>query len=161
MSQWVITGQPAPDFTLPAHDETQVSLNSLLGSPVVLYFYPKDDTPGCTTEAKNFRDHMDRLLQLGAQVLGISPDDVESHRRFRDKYSLNFPLLSDVDHRVAEQYGAWGEKTRNGQTSMGMRRSTFLIDADGVVRHVWQDVKPANHAQETIEALEELHATMT
>lgn len=161
MNPWVKTGQPAPEFTLPAHDGTQVSLGSLLGSPVVLYFYPKDDTPGCTTEAKNFRDHMDRLLQLGAQVLGVSPDDVESHRRFRDKYSLNFPLLSDVDHRVAEQYGAWGEKSRNGQTAMGIRRSTFLIDADGVVRRVWQDVKPANHAQETIEALEELHAAVT
>ena len=158
MSDWIETDLAAPDFALPADGGTIVTLGTLRGSPIVLYFYPKDDTPGCTVEAKAFRDHMGRLQQLGAKVVGVSPDDVESHRKFRDKYGLNFPLLADVDHRIAESYGAWGEKAHNGQRSSGMRRSTFLIDADGVVRKIWKDVKPAGHAEETIEALEELLA---
>jgi len=157
MSEWIESGQPAPDFALPADEGPHVTLKSLRGSPVVLYFYPKDDTPGCTVEAQAFRDHMHRLAQLGAKVVGVSPDSVESHRKFRDKYALNFRLLSDVGHQVAERFGAWGEKVRDGRRSMGIRRSTFLIDSDGMVRKVWKDVKPANHAQETIEALEELH----
>jgi peroxiredoxin Q/BCP len=156
MADWVEPGKKAPDFALSADDGTKVKLSSLRGQPVVVYFYPRDDTPGCTREACAMRDRKDDLARLGAKVLGISPDDVESHGKFRDKFSLNFPLLADTEHRVAEKYGAWREKTRFGKTSMGIQRSTFLIDADGVVRKVWKNVDVDGHDGQVVKALEEI-----
>jgi peroxiredoxin Q/BCP len=156
MSDWVEAEQRAPDFTLPADDGTQVKLSALRGKPVVLYFYPRDDTPGCTTEACSFRDRQTDLTKLGVTVLGVSTDDLESHQKFRDKFHLNFPLLADTDHRVAEQYGAWREKTRFGKTSMGIQRSTFVIDAKGVVRKMWKNVTVEGHDQQVIEAVKAL-----
>lgn len=156
MGDWVEAGQQAPDFTLPADDGSQVNLGSLQGNPVVLYFYPRDDTPGCTKEACAFRDRKDEIAGLGAKVVGISTDGVESHERFRDKFKLNFPLLADANHEVVEKYGAWREKVRAGKRSMGTQRSTFLIDADGVVRRVWKSVDVDGHDQEVIDALKEL-----
>ena len=156
MSDWVEADQPAPEFTLPADDGTQVKLSALHGKPVVLYFYPRDDTPGCTTEACSFRDRKGELAKLGVTVLGVSTDDVESHQRFRDKFHLNFPLLADIDHQVAERYGAWREKTRFGKTSMGIQRSTFVIDAQGVVRKMWKSVQVEGHDEQVIEAVKAL-----
>lgn len=154
MADWVEPGKKAPDFTLPADDGTKVKLSSLRGQPVVVYFYPRDDTPGCTREA--MRDRKEDLTRLGAKVLGISGDDIESHVKFRDKFSLNFPLLADTGHQVAERYGAWREKTRFGKTSMGIQRSTFLIDAGGVVRKVWKNVDVDGHDVQVIQALQEI-----
>ncbi|HYG62975.1 MAG TPA: thioredoxin-dependent thiol peroxidase [Thermoanaerobaculia bacterium] len=156
MSDWIEEGQTAPDFTLAADDGRQVKLSELRGKPVVLYFYPQDDTPGCTKEACAFRDRRQDLADRGAVVLGVSPDDVASHGRFRDKYSLNFPLLADTGHQVAEQYGAWREKNMYGKTSMGIQRSTFLIDADGKVRKVWKRVSVDGHDEEVLAALGKL-----
>jgi peroxiredoxin Q/BCP len=156
MSDWVEAEQPAPDFTLPADDGSKVKLKDLRGSPVVLYFYPRDDTPGCTKEACAFRDLKKELARRGAKIFGVSTDDVASHEKFRDKYQLNFPLLADVDHKVAEKYGAWREKNMYGKKSMGVQRSTFLIDAKGVVRKVWKKVSVEGHDQQVLEALEEL-----
>ncbi|MDP7379657.1 MAG: peroxiredoxin, partial [Pirellulaceae bacterium] len=126
------------------------------GNPVVLYFYPRDDTPGCTKEACAFRDRQDEIKALGAQVFGISPDTVESHVKFRDKFSLNFPLLADPDHAMADKYGAWREKNMYGKKSMGIQRSTYLIDADGKVAKLWKRVKVDGHDQQVIDALKEL-----
>jgi len=153
MSDWIAEGQAAPDFLLPADDGRQIRLGDLQGRPVVLYFYPKDDTPGCTKEACAFRDRQPELAQNGAVVLGVSADDLESHRQFRQKFALSFPLLADIDHRVAERYGAWREKVRDGKTSMGIQRSTFLIDRQGVVRKVWPQVQVDGHDREVLEAL--------
>lgn len=158
MSDWVEAGQKAPDFTLPADDATKVKLSQLRGSPVVLYFYPRDDTPGCTREACAFRDQEAELARRGAKVLGVSGDSVESHGKFRDKYQLNFPLLADADHQVAEKYGAWREKVRFGNKSMGIQRSTFLIDPQGVVRRAWTNVQVEGHDNEVLLALDELKA---
>ena len=149
MGDWIEAGERAPAFTLTADDGTKVRLADLKGQPVVLYFYPRDDTPGCTREACAFRDQQAQLKKLGAQVLGISPDSSESHERFRDKYRLNFPLLSDPDHAVAEKYGAWREKNMYGKKVRGIERSTFVIDKDGRIRYrhagpvtedVWKEV---------------------
>jgi len=156
MGDWVEVGKKAPDFTLPADDGTKVKLSRLRGSPVVLYFYPRDDTPGCTREACAFRDREPDLGKLAATVLGVSTDTLESHEKFRDKHGLNFPLLADTQHKVAEKYGAWREKTRFGKKSMGIQRSTFLIDAEGVVRKVWKSVKVDGHDEQVIQALGEL-----
>jgi len=156
VSDWVEVGQPAPDFTLPSDSGEHVRLSQFRGSPVVLYFYPKDDTPGCTREACAFRDLKQELVKLGAVILGVSPDGVESHKKFREKFNLNFPLLADVDHSVAEAYGAWREKTRFGKKSMGIQRSTFLIDANGVVRKVWKNVQVDGHDEQVLEALKAL-----
>jgi peroxiredoxin Q/BCP len=156
MGDWLEAGKKAPDFTLPADDGTKVKLSSLRGQPVVLYFYPRDDTPGCTREACGFRDQKQKLAKLGAVVLGVSTDSVESHQKFRDKHRLNFPLLADTEHKVAEKYGAWRQKVRFGKKAMGIQRSTFLIDADGVVRKVWKSVKPDGHEAQVIAALEAL-----
>jgi peroxiredoxin Q/BCP len=156
MGDWLEPGKKAPDFTLPADDGTKVKLSALRGNPVVLYFYPRDDTPGCTREACAFRDCKEALTALGAKVLGVSTDDVASHERFRDKYSLNFSLLADTGHKVAEKYGAWREKIRFGKKSMGIQRSTYLIDADGVVRKVWKNVSVDGHDKQVLKALEEL-----
>jgi peroxiredoxin Q/BCP len=156
MSDWVEAGSRAPDFTLPADDGSQVKLSALSGQPVVLYFYPRDDTPGCTREACAFRDRKAEITQQGAKVLGVSPDDVASHGQFRDKFHLNFPLLADTDHKVAETYGAWREKVRFGKTAMGIQRSTFLIDGEGIVRKVWKNVQVNGHDEQVIAAIEQL-----
>jgi len=156
MADWIEEGKKAPAFTLAADDGNKVKLADLRGKPVVLYFYPKDDTPGCTKEACAFRDRQKELAQLGAQVFGVSPDDVASHVKFRDKYQLNFPLLADPDHKVAEKYGAWREKNMYGKKSMGIQRSTYLIDADGNVANVWKRVKVDGHDDQVMEALKEL-----
>lgn len=156
MSDWVEPGQKAPDFSLPSDDGTQVKLSALRGKPVVLYFYPRDDTPGCTKEACAFRDRQAELRKADAHLLGVSTDDLASHGKFREKYSLNFPLLADTEHAVAESYGAWREKTRFGKTSMGIQRSTFLIDGEGLVRRVWKNVSVDGHDAEVLESLKEL-----
>lgn len=156
MADWLEVGKKAPAFTLTADDGKKVKLSDLQGSPVVLYFYPKDDTPGCTKEACAFRDRKGEMEQLGAKVLGISPDAVESHVKFRDKYGLNFALLADPDHAVAEQYGAWREKNMYGKKTMGIQRSTYLIDASGKVAKVWQRVQVDGHDEEVVEALKSL-----
>jgi peroxiredoxin Q/BCP len=156
MGEWIEPGQKAPDFNLTADDGSKVRLADLRGRPVVLYFYPKDDTPGCTREACAFRDRRADLKRLGAVVLGVSADSIDSHGRFRDKYKLNFPLLADIDHKTAENYGAWREKNLYGRKSMGIQRSTFLIGADGKVARVWKQVKVDGHEQQVLEALEEL-----
>jgi peroxiredoxin Q/BCP len=156
MGEWIEAGQKAPAFTLTADDGSKVRLSDLKGSPVVLYFYPRDDTPGCTREACSFRDQKAVLKKLGAQVLGVSTDSVESHGKFRDKYELNFPLLADPDHKVAEKFGAWREKNMYGKKSMGIQRSTFLVDADGKVAKVWKAVKVDGHDEQVVAALREL-----
>lgn len=156
MSDWVEPGSKAPDFTLPADDGSKVKLSALRGKPVVLYFYPKDDTPGCTKEACAFRDQKKPLAKLGAEVLGVSADDVASHVKFRDKFELNFPLLADTDHKVAEKYGAWREKNLYGKISMGIQRSTFLIDREGRIARVWKKVNVDGHDEAVIEAIKEL-----
>jgi peroxiredoxin Q/BCP len=146
-------GTPAPDFTLPASDGSMVTLAALRGQHVVLYFYPKDDTPGCTTEACSFRDSWHTLEQRGVRVLGISRDSVKSHQKFAAKYGLPFTLLSDVDGEVTEQYGVWQEKSMYGKTYMGIARVTFAVAPDGTVEHVWQKVKPDGHAAEVLDFL--------
>jgi thioredoxin-dependent peroxiredoxin len=153
---WVEEGAKAPDFTLAADDGTKVKLSQFRGKPVVVYFYPKDDTPGCTREACAFRDRKKDLEKLGAVVLGLSPDDAASHAKFRDKFELNFPLLVDTDHKVADKFGAWREKNMYGKISMGIQRSTFLIDADGKVAKVWKKVNVDGHDEKVLEALREL-----
>jgi thioredoxin-dependent peroxiredoxin len=156
MADWPEVGDKAPDFTLPADDGTKVKLSSLRGRPVVLYFYPRDMTPGCTREACAFRDSKTRLDKLDAVVLGVSTDDAASHVKFRDKHQLNFPLLADVAHAAAEKYGAWREKNLYGKKSMGVQRSTFLIDRDGRLARVWKKVNVDGHDAEVLSALREL-----
>jgi peroxiredoxin Q/BCP len=146
-------GDKAPPFSLPADDGTTVSLAQFRGKPVVLYFYPKDDTPGCTTQACEFRDHWTAVQQAGAVVLGVSPDGVASHERFKAKFSLPFPLLADTDHEVARAYGAWGRKSMYGRSYEGILRTTFLIDGGGRIRHVFEKVRPQGHAAEVLAAL--------
>jgi peroxiredoxin Q/BCP len=146
-------GQPAPDFELRSDGGEPVKLSDLRGKPVVLYFYPKDDTPGCTTQACGIRDSYDAFREKGAVVLGVSPDDESSHVRFKDKYHLPFTLLADPEHRVAEEYGVWVERNRYGKTSMGIERSTFVIDADGKVAKAMRRVNPELHANQVLEAL--------
>ena len=156
MSDWIEAGTRAPAFTLTADDGTKVRLSAQKGNPVVLYFYPKDDTPGCTREACAFRDAQNKLKCLGVQLYGLSPDDVDSHARFRDKFNLNFPLLADLSHKVAEKYGAWREKNMYGKKTMGIQRSTFLIDATGKVAKLWKRVRVDGHDQQVLEAVESL-----
>jgi peroxiredoxin Q/BCP len=158
MADWIEEGKKAPAFTLTRDDGTKVKLSDLKGKPVVLYFYPRDDTPGCTKEACAFRDRADEMRKLGATVLGVSPDTVASHQKFRDKYELNFPLLADTDHAVAEKYGAWREKNMYGKKSMGVQRSTFVIDGEGKVAKVWKRVQVDGHDQQVIDALQSLHS---
>jgi peroxiredoxin Q/BCP len=146
-------GQPAPDFTLSDQHGETVTLSRFKGEPVVLYFYPKDDTPGCTTEACAFRDARAAYEEAGARVLGVSPDDVASHRKFAEKYELPFTLLADPDRAVCEAYGVWQEKNLYGKKSMGVVRSTFVIDREGVVRKVYKRVKVDGHAQAVLDAL--------
>ena len=156
MSDWPLEGAKAPAFTLTADDGSKVKLTDLKGSPVVLYFYPADDTPGCTKEACAFRDRSAELKKLGAKIFGISPDDIASHVKFKGKYKLNFPLLADPDHAVAEKFGAWREKNMYGKKKMGIVRSTFLIGADGVIKKVWKSVKVDGHDEAVIAGLKEL-----
>ncbi len=158
MSDWLEEGSKVPSFSLEADDGSKIKSADLKGSPVVLYFYPADDTPGCTREACAFRDRSQELKKLGAKVFGISPDDVASHVKFRGKYKLNFPLLADPDHKVAEKFGAWREKNMYGKKKMGIVRSTFLIGPDGVVKRVWRSVKVDGHDAAVIEALKQLNA---
>jgi peroxiredoxin Q/BCP len=140
-------GDAGPDFTLPSDRGEAITLSQLRGRKVVLYFYPKDDTPGCTLEACAFRDAMHRFDDVDAVVLGVSPDSVESHRAFRDKFALTFPLLADEDHAVCAAYGVWKERSRGGHTSMGVERSTFLIDEEGRIEAVWRKVKVEGHTE--------------
>ncbi len=149
-------GDIAPAFSLPATGHETIALKGLKGTPVVLYFYPKDDTSGCTVEACEFRDSWRDVQGTGAVVLGISPDGVASHEKFRTKHRLPFPLLADTDHAVAEAYGAWGVKSMYGRKYHGILRTTFLIGPDGRVARVFQKVKPRGHAAEVLAALREL-----
>jgi thioredoxin-dependent peroxiredoxin len=146
-------GAKAPVFTLESADGAKVSLADFKGQKVVLYFYPKDDTPGCTLEAQAFRDALSRFKRKKAVVLGVSRDSTTSHCRFRDKYGLNFPLLSDPEGKVIQAYGAWGEKNMYGKKSMGIIRTTVVIDADGKVAKVFPKVKVAGHAEDVLAAL--------
>jgi thioredoxin-dependent peroxiredoxin len=146
-------GKEAPDFELPNDTGERVRLSDLRGRPVVLYFYPKDDTPGCTTQARSLRDAYGEFEERGAVVLGVSPDTESSHARFKAKHELPFTLLADVEHEVAERYGVWVEKNTYGKKSMGIRRSTFVIDEDGKVAKAMLGVKPDNHADLVLSAL--------
>ena len=149
-------GKKAPDFELPSSEGGEVKLKDLRGKAVVLYFYPKDDTPGCTREACAFRDNQAALKKKGVVVLGLSGDSIASHDKFKAKYKLNFPLLSDPDKAVAKKYGAWGEKVLYGKKTVGMIRSTFVIDGEGVVRKVFPRVKVDGHAEKVLEVVKEL-----
>ena len=149
-------GKAAPKFTLPSSEGGEVSLEGLRGKTVVLYFYPKDDTPGCTREACAFRDAQAALKKKGAVVLGVSGDSLAAHEKFKAKYKLNFPLLSDPDKAVSKKYGAWGEKVLYGKKVTGMIRSTFVIDKEGVVSRVFPRVRVEGHAEKVLEAIEAL-----
>ena len=144
-------GQQAPDFSLQTDEGKTVNLSDFRGRKVILYFYPKDDTPGCTTQACDLRDHIEEIDSRGAVVLGVSPDDVESHKRFKKKFGLNFTLLADVDHKVAEMYGVWKQKNLYGVKMMGVERTSFVIDEDGKIAKVLPRVKPAEHVGQILE----------
>jgi peroxiredoxin Q/BCP len=150
------TGTEAPDFTLPDQDGEDVKLSGLRGKPVVLYFYPKADTPGCTTQACGVRDASAAYAERGVTVLGISPDPVEKVKKFHGKQSLNFTLLADEDHAVCEQFGTWVEKSMYGRTFWGSARATFIIDADGEIADVLPKVQPKQHDALVMKALDEL-----
>ena len=147
-------GAQAPTFTLPDQDGNPVSLDDFKGSRVLVYFYPADDTPGCTKEACQFNDNLAGFQAAGVPVLGVSPDNAASHQRFRNKYGLRFPLLTDADHAVMDTWGAWGEKTRYGRTSVGVLRSTFLLDEHGRVERAWHNVKADGHAASVLTHLQ-------
>jgi peroxiredoxin Q/BCP len=151
-------GVEAPDFELPDQDGTPVKLSDLKGETVVLYFYPKADTPGCTTQACGIRDHSNDYADAGVKVLGVSPDTVEDVKKFHDKQSLNFTLLADADHAVADAYGTWGEKQNYGKTYMGVTRATFIVGGDGKLARVFPKVSPKTHDEVVLEALKELAA---
>lgn len=150
------SGIPAPEFSLPDENGNVRRLSDFRGQPLVLYFYPKDNTPGCTTEACNFRDDYNAYLQAGVVILGVSPDDPKSHTRFKDKYSLPFPLLADAGHKVCDLYGVWGPKKLAGRSYMGVLRTTFLIDREGKIARVFEKVKPAEHSAEVLAAIQEM-----
>ena len=149
-------GKRAPAFTLPSHDGGKVRLSALKGQRVVLYFYPKDDTPGCTVEAKGFRDAQKQFKKRNTVVLGVSADSLAKHCKFVDKHDLNFLLLADEDHAVCEKYGVWREKSMYGKKFWGIQRATFLIDETGKIANVWPKVKPATHPDEVLEAIDAL-----
>tara|TARA_B100000029_G_scaffold313988_1_gene306433 strand:+ start:4103 stop:4582 length:480 start_codon:yes stop_codon:yes gene_type:complete len=147
-------GEVAPDFSLTATDGSVVKLSERRGSRVVLYFYPRDDTPGCTIEACSFRDNLSDLTSRGVQIFGVSDDSVASHEKFSAKYDLNFPLLADTEHGMLEDYGAWVEKKQYGRVFMGTQRITYLIGPDGKIEHVWPDVVPKDHVAEILEVID-------
>ena len=147
------SGRTAPDFELEDETGTPRRLSDFRGKPVVLYFYPKDDTPGCTTEACNFRDDYSAYENAGVTILGVSPDTVKSHQKFKEKHGLPFPLLADKDHKVCELYDVWGLKKMMGREYMGVLRTTFLIDAQGKIVRVFEKVKPAEHSAELLAEL--------
>jgi peroxiredoxin Q/BCP len=149
-------GTQAPNFTANTDSGGQLSLNNFKGKYVVLYFYPKDDTPGCTKEACSFRDNLESVTSLGAEVIGVSPDDADSHDKFKSKYNLNFHLVSDTSKSICQAYGVWGDKTIYGKTYTGVNRTTFIIDKDGVIRYVFPNVNVNGHAEAVIEKLKEL-----
>jgi len=151
-------GDIAPDFTLPDQNGEEVTLSNYRGRTVVLYFYPRADTPGCTTQACGVRDHTADYEAAGATVIGVSPDPVRAVSGFADKYSLRFPLLADADHAVADLYGTWGERRMYGKTYWGVSRSTFIVDPDGRIARVFEKVSPKTHDDEILEALAELAA---
>lgn len=151
-------GSKAPDFTLPTDGGGSITLSALKGQPIVLYFYPKDDTPGCTQESCDFRDNMAALKRLKVQVIGISKDSVKKHDKFKEKFELNFPLASDEDSDTCEKYGVWAEKSMYGKKYMGIERSTFLIGADGKIAHLWRKVSVTDHVTEVLKALKEQKA---
>jgi peroxiredoxin Q/BCP len=151
-------GDSAPDFTFETQDKRKVTLSSLRGRIVVLYFYPKDFTPGCTREACDFRDNYGDLKQVGAVVLGISPDTDDSHRKFTDKYELSFTLLTDPDHKVLEAYGAWGMKEHFGRETEGVIRSTVLIDSRGIIHKIWKSVQVEGHVEQVLADVRKLRA---
>lgn len=146
-------GDKAPDFSAESQNAERISLKELKGKPIVLYFYPKDDTPGCTKEACAFRDFYADFKKAGAVVLGVSTDSTKSHGKFAEKFSLPFPLLADEDKKIVEAYGVWGEKSFMGRKYMGTHRVTFLIGADGKIAKIWPTVKPEEHAAEVLEAI--------
>jgi thioredoxin-dependent peroxiredoxin len=146
-------GDLAPDFTLPADDGSTVQLSKLRGKKVILYFYPKDDTSGCTRQACDLRDELHRIDEAGAVVLGVSPDDVASHKKFKEKYQLNFPLLADTEKQAADAYDVWKKKSMYGRTFLGIERSTFIIDEKGVIQEAWRKVSAADHAGKVLETL--------
>jgi len=146
-------GEPAPDFSLTSDSGETVRLSDLRGKPVVLYFYPKDDTPGCTRQACDIRDAWEEFERAGAVVLGVSPDGEASHAKFKAKYGLPFPLLADTDHAVSEAYGVWGEKSFAGRKYMGVERSTFVVGADGNLARVMRKVDPKSHADDVLQVL--------
>jgi peroxiredoxin Q/BCP len=146
-------GRPAPTFDLLDDNGVRRRLSDFRGKPVILYFYPKDDTPGCTKEACNFRDDYSAYQKAGVTILGVSPDSVESHVKFKSKYQLPFPLLADEDHKVCDAYGVWGPKKLMGREYEGVLRTTFLINANGSVARVFEDVRPSEHSAEVLEAL--------
>jgi thioredoxin-dependent peroxiredoxin len=148
-------GTQAPDFSLPDETGELRSLSDYRGRPVVLYFYPKDDTPGCTTEACNFRDDYSQYEAADVVILGVSPDSPKSHAKFKEKHKLPFTLLADTDHKVADQYGVWGPKKFMGRSYEGVHRTTYLIDADGDIVRVFENVKPADHSAEILQALKQ------
>jgi peroxiredoxin Q/BCP len=152
----VAEGQDAPDFTLPDQDGNRVTLSDLRSQPVVLYFFPKADTPGCTAQACGVRDHRSDYESSGARVVGVSPDTVTAQRKFAEKHGLDFTLLADENHEVADLYGVWGEKKMYGKTYMGVQRATFLIDPEGKVAKVFPKVSPKTHDEVVLEALGEL-----
>jgi peroxiredoxin Q/BCP len=150
------SGIPAPEFSLPDENSTIRHLSDFRGRIVVLYFYPKDDTPGCTTEACNFRDDYSAYMDTDVVILGVSPDQPKSHARFKEKYSLQFPLLADDGHKVCDQYGVWGPKKLMGREYEGVLRTTFLIDRLGMIARVFEKVKPAEHSAEVLAAIKSL-----
>ncbi|MGM0421656.1 MAG: thioredoxin-dependent thiol peroxidase [Pseudomonadota bacterium] len=149
-------GMTAPDFTAPADSNDTVTLSDFQGQTVVLYFYPRDNTPGCTKQACGFRDVLPDFEKLNTAVIGVSKDSPAKHDKFKNKYDLTFPLVSDEDGSICESYGTWVEKSLYGKKYMGIERSTFLIDADGIIRHIWRGVKVKNHVEEVYKALRDM-----
>ena len=149
------TGSIAPEFSLESSSGKTVRLSDFRGKTVVVYFYPKDDTPGCTKEACSFRDSFDSLTDAGVTILGISPDSIESHNKFIEKFDLNFQLLSDRDKSIAKSYGAWGEKNMYGKIVIGMKRMSFLINPEGTVQHIWTKVKTESHGKDVLSLIQE------